>query len=88
MRWHFLLKIPCLYNYLLSKKRKEYDLLLLRNKYCWLINKFHKNGEFKNRFYTGTWEIADDRTLLEKVCLLIQVDMPFLYAKVAEATLL
>lgn len=34
------------------------------------------------------WKIVDDRKLLEKVCLLIQVDMPFLYAKVAEATLL
>ncbi len=42
----------------------------------------------KNRFHTGTWKIAGDRTLLEKACLLIQVDMPFLYAKVVEVTLL
>ena len=54
-------------------------------------NKFHNAVEieiFINKFHTGTWKNANDRTLLEKVCLLIQVDMPFLYAKVLEITLL
>lgn len=34
------------------------------------------------------WKIADDRALFGKACLLIQVDVPFLYAKVVEVTLL
>ena len=31
----FYSQIQCLYNYLLSKWRKEYDLLLLRNSKIW-----------------------------------------------------
>lgn len=45
------------------------------------INKFHRNGMNLKIGFILEHENADDRTVFEKGCLLLQVDTPFLYAK-------
>lgn len=60
----------------------------MQNKSCKFANKYHNAVEieiFINKIdrngVPGIGKIVDDRTLFGKVCLLLQVDMPFLYAK-------
>lgn len=57
----FYLKIQCLYNYLLSKRRKEYDLLLSRNKkikHSYTVAERENITAFRRRWEIRTVEVS------------------------------
>lgn len=69
MQWHFLLEIQRLYNYLLSKWRKEYDLLLPRNKRFYeRVRKIHLRKSGQNLFFRiEEGEIIYGRTIIQPI---------------------